>query len=80
MNTPDSRIRGDILQTNRNEDDFVNEYGSIQVFLAEVSWDKDFGRWIATEFPNHDHEIYQLYDYDYDEIIDNIHENPELLG
>ena len=66
----------DVIKSVRVEDDFVNENGSEQFFLAEVKFKE--GKWIAHEYPNQDDCEFDLYDYDC-EIIGNIHENKDLL-
>ncbi|HEX2868676.1 MAG TPA: YopX family protein [Ignavibacteriales bacterium] len=60
---------GDIL--------YLGQSNFVSASRAIVSWDEIEGKWIVRD--EADQEVYDLCDYNFDEIIGNIHSNSELL-
>ena len=62
---------GDIVRGRETTD----AYGNGFMYQAIVEWDDEQGRWIAKE----EDEVWSLYDFDFEEIIGNVYESPELI-
>lgn len=62
---------GDILQGYETTDGYGNGFH----YQGKVFWNENEGKWSITD----DEDTWDLYDYQFEKIIGNVYENPELL-
>jgi uncharacterized phage protein (TIGR01671 family) len=66
---------GDIIQ-GRDTDYLDGHCISDYLYKAVVIWDENNGKWVAS---SDDDDDFDLYDFDFDEVIGNIHDTKNLL-
>ena len=62
---------GDVIRGYENTDGYGNGFH----YQGKVFWNEDEGKWSVIDAD----DTWDLYDYDFEKVIGNIHQNPELL-